>query len=84
MKKWRAIVSIIIVFVLGAFAGALVAHKIYQHRVDGIMKGEPRTMKEFIDAEQQDPNITARNMYANAGHVNMTPKAIGSNNNTSS
>ena len=48
MKKWRAIVSIIIVFVLGAFAGALVAHKIYQHRVDGIMKGEPRTMKEFI------------------------------------
>lgn len=40
--------SIIIVFVLGALAGTLVTHKIYQHMVEGIMKGEPRTMKEFI------------------------------------
>jgi hypothetical protein len=48
MKKWKAIVSIIIVFLLGALAGALVTHKIYQHRVEGIMKGEPKTMSEFI------------------------------------
>ena len=48
MKKWKAIVSIIIVFLLGALAGALVTHKIYQHRVEGIMKGEPKTMREFI------------------------------------
>jgi hypothetical protein len=48
MKKWKAIVSIIIVFLLGALAGALVTHKVYQHRVEGIMKGEPRTMREFI------------------------------------
>lgn len=40
--------SIIIVFVLGLLAGALLAHKIYQHRVEGIMKGEPRTMRELI------------------------------------
>jgi uncharacterized protein YneF (UPF0154 family) len=48
MKKWKAIVSIIIVFVLGVLAGALLTHKIYQHRVEGIMKGEPRTTREFI------------------------------------
>ena len=48
MKKWRAIASIIIVFVLGALAGALLTHKIYQHRVEGIMKGEPRKTTEFI------------------------------------
>jgi hypothetical protein len=64
MKKWKAIVSIIIVFLLGALAGALVTHKIYQHRVEGIMKGEPKTMREFVvrrlerelhlDANQQE------------------------------
>ena len=48
MKKWKAIVSIIIVFVLGALTGALLTHKIYQHKVEGIIKGEPRTMREFI------------------------------------
>lgn len=48
MKKWKAIVSIIIVFLLGALAGVLVTHKIYQHRVEGIMKGEPKTMSEFV------------------------------------
>lgn len=40
--------SIVIVFVLGALAGSLVTYKTYQHRVEGIMKGEPRTMREFI------------------------------------
>jgi len=48
MKKWKAIVSIIIVFLLGVLAGALVTYKVYQHRLEGIMKGEPKTMSEFI------------------------------------
>ena len=48
MKKWKAIVSIIIVFLLGALAGALVTHTIYHQRMEGIMKGEPRTMRELI------------------------------------
>ena len=48
MKKWKTIVSIILVFLLGALAGALVTYKLYQHRVEGIMKGEPRTTTEFI------------------------------------
>ena len=48
MKKWKAIVSIILVFLLGTLAGTLITYKIYQHRVEGIIKGEPKTMKELI------------------------------------
>jgi len=48
MKKWKAIVSIILVFLLGVLTGALVTYKVYQHRLEGIMKGEPKTMSEFI------------------------------------
>lgn len=48
MKKWKIIASIIIVFLLGVLAGALVTHKSYQHRVEGIMKGESKTMREVI------------------------------------
>lgn len=48
MKKWKAIVSIVIVFLLGALAGALVTHKIYQQKVEGVIKGEPKSMREFI------------------------------------
>ncbi len=48
MKKWRTITSIVIVFLLGALAGALVTHKIYQLRMDNLLKGEPGSMREFI------------------------------------
>jgi hypothetical protein len=64
MKKWRSIVSIMIVFALGALAGALVTHKICEQRVEGIIKGEPGSTREFIvrrltrdlhlDANQQE------------------------------
>lgn len=48
MKKWKAIVGILLVFLLGALAGALVAHQTYQQRMEGIIKGESRTAREFI------------------------------------
>ena len=48
MKKWKAIVSVILVFLLGSLAGALVTHKIYQHRIEGIIKGEAKPMRELI------------------------------------
>lgn len=48
MTRWKAIVSIIAVFLLGALAGAIVAQRIYQQRIEGIIRGEPRTTKEFI------------------------------------
>jgi len=48
MKKWKAIVSVILVFLLGSLAGALVMHKIDQHRIESIIKGEPKPMTELI------------------------------------
>lgn len=48
MKKWKAIVSVILVFLLGSLAGALVTHEIYQHRVEGIIRGEAKSVRELI------------------------------------
>jgi len=48
MKKWKAIVSIILVFLLGSLAGALVTHKIYQHKMESFIKGDPNAMRELI------------------------------------
>jgi hypothetical protein len=42
MKKWKAIISIIVVFLLGSLAGALVTHEIYQHRMERFFRGEPK------------------------------------------
>ncbi|MGD1074609.1 MAG: hypothetical protein ABR903_00815 [Thermodesulfovibrionales bacterium] len=48
MKRCKAIVSILFVFVLGVLTGALATHKIYQQRVENIVANEPKTMREFI------------------------------------
>jgi len=48
MKKWKIIVSVIFVFLLGALAGALVIHKVDQHRIAGIIRGEPGAVGELI------------------------------------
>jgi len=48
MKKWKAVLSILFVFVLGAVTGALVTHKICQQRIESIIADEPRTTREFI------------------------------------
>jgi uncharacterized membrane protein YeaQ/YmgE (transglycosylase-associated protein family) len=48
MKKWKAIISVILVFLLGALAGALVTREIYQHRIAGIIRGEPGAVGELI------------------------------------
>jgi hypothetical protein len=63
MKKWKAIVSIVIVFLLGALAGALMTNMVHRHRGESFMRGEPGHMREFVvrrlnrelglDAEQQ-------------------------------
>jgi uncharacterized protein YneF (UPF0154 family) len=48
MRKWTAMVSVLLVFVLGILAGALGTYEIYQQQVENIMKDEPRTRSEFI------------------------------------
>lgn len=48
MKQWKAIASVIFVFLLGALAGALVTHAVYRQKVENIIKDEPGTMREVI------------------------------------
>lgn len=48
MKKWKTIVSVVLVFLLGSLSGALVTHKIDQHRMTGIIKGDPKAIRELI------------------------------------
>ncbi|MFI5296084.1 MAG: hypothetical protein ACHQ0Y_13800 [Thermodesulfovibrionales bacterium] len=48
MKQWKAIASVILVFLLGAMTGALVTHTIYRQKMENIIKDEPRTIREVI------------------------------------
>ena len=48
MKQWKAIVSVLFVFLLGFLGGALVTHKFYQHRLENIVREEPGAMREMI------------------------------------
>jgi uncharacterized protein YneF (UPF0154 family) len=47
MKKWREIAGVILVFLLGAAAGALVTCKMYQSTLGRSFRDEPRST-EFI------------------------------------
>jgi len=42
MKKWKAIISIIVVFLLGSLSGVLVTYEVYQHRIESVIRGEPK------------------------------------------
>jgi hypothetical protein len=48
MKRWKAVVSVILIFLLGGMAGALVMHRIDQQKIESIMKGETGTTREYI------------------------------------
>ena len=48
MKKWKAIIGVILVFALGAVAGALVTHRVCQHRMESLVGGGSKAMREFI------------------------------------
>ena len=48
MKGWKAVVSVILVFLLGGMAGALVMHRADHQKIESIMKGEAGTTREFI------------------------------------
>jgi uncharacterized membrane protein len=50
MRGWKAILSVVLIFMLGAMAGALVMHRTDQHRIESIMKGESRMTSEVIVA----------------------------------
>ncbi|HWR58550.1 MAG TPA: periplasmic heavy metal sensor [Thermodesulfovibrionales bacterium] len=48
MKKWHAIVGVILVFLLGAVAGGLVTHTVGHKKMENGFRDEPKKMKEFI------------------------------------
>lgn len=48
MKRWKAIIGVVIIFVLGAAAGALVMHGIDHQRIDRFLRGEPGMTRDFI------------------------------------
>lgn len=48
MKKWHAIVGVVLVFLLGALAGTLVTFNVCHQRMESGFREEPGRMKEFI------------------------------------
>jgi Spy/CpxP family protein refolding chaperone len=48
MKRWKAIVGILLVFFLGALAGVLATYAVYPQRMEGVARGEPGRTREFI------------------------------------
>jgi len=50
MKGWKAVISVILIFLLGGIAGALLMHRTDQQKIESIMHGEPGTTREVIVA----------------------------------
>ena len=48
MKGWKAVISVILIFLLGGIAGALLMHRTDQQKIESIMHGESGTAREFI------------------------------------
>ena len=48
MRGWKVIVSVVLIFVLGGIAGALVMRGIDQQKIESIMKGESGMTREVI------------------------------------
>ncbi len=48
MKGWKAVISVILIFLLGGIAGALLMHRTDQQKIESIMHGESGTTREFI------------------------------------
>ena len=48
MKQWKTIISVILIFCLGALSGAIVTHKIYRQKMENIIRDEPKAMRELM------------------------------------
>src|SRR5664279_782373 len=63
MKNFKAVIGIVLIFVLGAASGAIVTHMIHRNRMESFIKGGPEAREEVIvsrltrkldlDAQQQ-------------------------------
>jgi len=75
MKQWKTIISVILVFGLGALSGALVTHNIYRQKMENIIRDEPKAMRELMiqrlnsklqldDAQREQIRAIARETHA--------------------
>lgn len=48
MRQWKTIISVILIFGLGALSGAIVTYKIYWQKMENIIRDEPRAMREVM------------------------------------
>lgn len=48
MRNAKAVAAVLLIFLLGAASGGLVAHLIYQKRIEGVVRGGPGPTTEMI------------------------------------
>jgi len=48
MKQWKIVSGILMVFLLGVLAGALLEHRVYQHRLGRFYRGGPQAAEDAI------------------------------------
>ncbi|MGC2062416.1 MAG: hypothetical protein WA610_05510 [Thermodesulfovibrionales bacterium] len=48
MRQWKTIISVLLVFGLGALSGTLVTHTIYRQKMENIIRDEPKAMRELM------------------------------------
>ena len=58
MKRWKVVVGVLLVFVLGAFTGGLVTHRIYQKRIHNLMSGPPAVRYFMVRAMTRELRLT--------------------------
>ncbi len=48
MKRWKSILGVLLVFLLGALAGAAIEHRVDRHRVDAVLSGRGGATVDLI------------------------------------
>ena len=48
MKRWKSILGVLLIFLLGALAGAAVVHRVDRHRVEGVLLGRGGATADLI------------------------------------
>jgi len=48
MKNWKVVLGILLVFLLGCLAGALVVHIVYKQKIEQVARGGPQAFGDII------------------------------------
>jgi uncharacterized membrane protein len=48
MKRWKSILGILLVFLLGALAGAAVTHRVARHNVEAVLSGRSGATVDLV------------------------------------